>query len=380
MPGGMLDAMRGLIGMQDADSLIREMPTESYIMLNERFCTLKARLATLPRPVAEPPARGGGTVTAMAVGAGPQPASAVAADPDDEDAAVRAAIHAEVRCIVAEYDEDLKLGGGQLRAPNSPTWNDLLRCESLMVYLMPLEALEPIVAERLNTLSRVDPRRHEALSAQWSAAVAEGALDAARSAAVSILQVIQKRNMQRFLRKRLGLLYASRLVTVFLTVMALGLALVLWEVHFDSWPLVQSSFSGFTLTLCAGIMGASFSTLTGQGAIVATTDITEVRTATGYQMIFLRLGVGVGAAAVLYFFFEAGLLEGQLFPRLNGIGFQRVAAVGAPGVLAENANYGTSVPNADLSKLVVWSFLAGFSEKLVPKLLNRVKTAGDGAK
>jgi len=376
MPDGMLDAVRRLIGMQDADGLIREMPTESYIMLNERFCTLKARLATIPRAEAAPPARGG-TVTAMAVGAGPQPAEALAADPDDEDAAIRAAIHAEIRGVIADYDEDLRQGGGQLRAPNSPTWNDLLRCEQLMVYLLSLDALRPFVAERLNTLSRVDPRRHEALSAQWDAAAAEGALDAARSAAVSILQVIQKRNMQRFLRKRLGLLYASRLVTVFLMVMALGLALVLWEVHFDSWPLTRASFSGFTLTLCAGIMGASFSTLTGQGAIVATTDITEVRTATGYQMIFLRLGVGVGAAAVLYFFFESGLLEGQLFPRLERIGFQRVEAVGGPGVLAENANYGTSVPNADLSKLVVWSFLAGFSEKLVPTLLNRVKASDD---
>ncbi|ANT62991.1 hypothetical protein AYJ57_21175 (plasmid) [Salipiger sp. CCB-MM3] len=36
---------------------------------------------------------------------------------------------------------------------------------------------------------------------------------------------------------------------------------------------------------------------------------------------------------------------------------------------------GRFAPNANLSKLVVWSFLAGFSERLVPSILGRVENS-----
>jgi hypothetical protein len=160
-------------------------------------------------------------------------------------------------------------------------------------------------------------------------------------------------------------------------------------------------------------------------------------------MILLRLGVGTGAAAILYFVFEAGLVDGLLFPDLNAIGFGPVLLGGgegealsaslenlrnaltssaeraealagrlgeAVGALAATApgrealggigtelaglgealdrlggeigprrdtELGRYVPNPHLSKLVVWSFLAGFSEMLVPNILGRVEAGAE---
>jgi hypothetical protein len=181
-------------------------------------------------------------------------------------------------------------------------------------------------------------------------------------------------------------------------------------------------------------------------------------------MLALRLGVGVAAAIIVYFFFESGLVDGALFPDLAQIGFERITPIEtaddalranaqaversaqetlaaldlardrigqlvaamapdaanpgkaeeiraaaslvtpAPGnvqatvglqeklqtTTAEiagtrsalehiqgqwssgNPALGNLAPNADLSKLVVWCFAAGFTQTLVPSLLARV--------
>jgi hypothetical protein len=93
----------------------------------------------------------------------------------------------------------------------------------------------------------------------------------------------------------------------------------------------HASLSGIGFAAAAGLLGASFSAMVGQGQVVALDNIEEARAATSRQMIALRLGVGVAAALILYFFFEAGLVDGALFPDLAQIGFGRVQPLGAEG-------------------------------------------------
>ena len=88
-------------------------------------------------------------------------------------------------------------------------------------------------------------------------------------------------------------------------------------------------------------------------------------------MLLLRCIVGVGAASILYFFFRSGLLEGSLWPDLGQLGFEPVArVVDGQGQEIAYLNEGTRiVPNSAFALLIVWSFIAGYSQTLVPNLL-----------
>lgn len=183
-----------------------------------------------------------------------------------------------------------------------------------------------------------------------------------------VLREVQWRSSQRHYTRRVGVIYARRLVLCFAVAMVIGLAMVVWELSVETSPISGGRFTGFTLAFTAGLIGASFSMLTRQREIADVSNLEEIETAAGLPMIFLRLGVGVGAACILYFFFNAGLVTGFLFPELAKLGFVPVADTTPP----EPLGLGAFVPNGHLAKLVVWSFAAGFSEKLVPTLLARV--------
>src|SRR5262249_18259204 len=71
-----------------------------------------------------------------------------------------------------------------------------------------------------------------------------------------------------------------------------------------------------------------------------------------------RALIGAGAASILYFFILSGLLRGSalsnIFPNFT------------PGA--------STLPLDQLALLVVWSFIAGFSERLGPGLLDRTES------
>ena len=401
--------LRGFFGIRSADEFIVDRPAENLAMMRQRLSGLEAALRAAGVPAVGSP---------------------------------EAEIHAEAARIIALP-----------RTPGGPApmvdWDDVLRCEIMMAWLAPASSLPADMARRLERLKTLDPAAHGPLTEEWeglqSAAQTEGgALDAtrARGLLATIIEATQVRDAQRYLVRKLGVLYASRLVTTFLIAIGFGLLMVVWEVYTPRWPLTEARFSGFGIALVAGLLGASFSALTRQRDIAGLRSLEEVRTAIGYPMILLRLGVGTGAAAILYFVFESGLVDGLLFPDLNAIGFGPVmlgggadglaasleplrtglaagvataetlatrlteAAATATGAARDtfgeastsiaalsrdlaamqtelgargSAELGRYVPNTDLSKLVVWSFLAGFSEMLVPNILGRVeRSAGEG--
>lgn len=77
---------------------------------------------------------------------------------------------------------------------------------------------------------------------------------------------------------------------------------------------------------------------------------------------------GAVFAAVLYVLFLAGLLQGELFPTFDCSG-------DAFTDFADFANCGPST-NADVAMALVWAFVAGFGEKLVPNVLDRFIAPG----
>lgn len=76
--------------------------------------------------------------------------------------------------------------------------------------------------------------------------------------------------------------------------------------------------------------------------------------------------VGVIGAAILYVVFASGLIEGTLFPEFACLPMQECDS------FSGFVRYWS--PNGEVAygKAIVWGFLAGFSERLVPDFLNRL--------
>ncbi len=139
----------------------------------------------------------------------------------------------------------------------------------------------------------------------------------------------------------------------------------------DASQLIQQKIdlphlSGLWLALFTGLLGASFSMIAMAQKRLEKIALEELQLQSRWEFLLLRLGFGSGAAVILYFSFQARLIEGVLFPDLTQIGvLENNPKTGIP--------WGEWVPNANLAALMVWSFVAGFSENFVPNFLRRVE-------
>ena len=350
-----------------------------------------------------------------------------------------------------------------------PEWNEAFLAEQLLNRLLPPDEARAQLVTQLAALKAVDAAAHAELSAEWNDIKDNADVAATRAPGllVSALRATQWKNTQRWIIRTLGTQYAVRLRGAFLFALTCGVLLVVADAVLGQF-MRRAALSGLGFAAAAGLLGASFSAMVGQGRVFELDNIEEARAVTSKQMIALRLGVGVAAATIVYFFFESGLVDGALFPDLEQIGFGRVIPLGTEldelranaqaldrsasalvetmrqaterigsvvasmpptdplshkaaevqmtalgtaagatdnvasdlvvsqlkdklqvtageigkvsgqiGALQEEwakggRALGSLAPNADLSKLVVWCFAAGFTQTLVPSMLAKV--------
>lgn len=139
---------------------------------------------------------------------------------------------------------------------------------------------------------------------------------------------------------------------------------------------VPTEATAFLVVIFLGAMGGlvsmqqRFQSASDEGDPIQ--NVSEL--AHGWFSLFLAPLSGAVFAAVIFLCFIGGLLEGELFPeinfptqdRLSIAGFLRTAGPAAGG---------------EYAKLMVWAFIAGFAERLVPDTLSRFvakKAEGDG--
>lgn len=235
---------------------------------------------------------------------------------------------AEVEKIIGQFQAYRASKSSGTPAP-IPDWNEAFLAEQLLARHLPFDETRAELVRQLTVLRSVDATAHAELLAEWENVKSDATKAEVRAPGllVSALKATQWKNTQRWIIRRLGLLYAGRLRGAFLLSLVIGLLLILVELTIG-FGLRTAALSGLGFAVAAGLLGSSFSAMVGQGRVVKLDNIEEARAATSRQMIALRLGVGTAAATIIYFFFEAGLVEGALFPDLAELGFGRVSPLG----------------------------------------------------
>ena len=109
----------------------------------------------------------------------------------------------------------------------------------------------------------------------------------------------------------------------------------------------------------AGTGGATFSMLGSLKSRLMASELDDMKLMRPWVMLLSRALIGTGAGCVLYFFLRSGLLGGSAFPQLT---------------ILDTADV---VPRKDLALLIIWCFIAGFSEKLVPSILEKAEARAE---
>ncbi|MCI0467014.1 MAG: hypothetical protein L0Y57_08425 [Beijerinckiaceae bacterium] len=132
--------------------------------------------------------------------------------------------------------------------------------------------------------------------------------------------------------------------------------------------------------LFAGLFGAFFSRLLFLQTSARCVSLGAIADARRSTTILLRGLVGMCGALIVYFFLQSGILEGSVFPNFKDLGFLLVDWPGPDQKDIRGINWCIVMPNKNLALLMVWSFLAGFSERLVPNILaSTEKKLGEAA-
>ena len=266
-------------------------------------------------------------------------------------------------------------------------WSIANEIELLLLGLMRLEELRVEARRQL-----IDARALD-LSAygEYEAMIQRHEDDEAalRAALVRLVMDVQGRFRKRYLLREYIAAYTARVslvfavATTFFIALMIGLSALAYDLSIANaaaklntgyGPVMAAqmdnirAFSSFYVAIAAGLFGAAFSMMAKTRKRIEGSSLEDMRANARFGMLLFRLGVGIGAAMILYFIFDAKVLgDGSLTPSLTAVGFD--GAEKDPGSVA----IGALSPNKDLSLLMLWCFIAGFSEVMVPSILRQAE-------
>ena len=129
--------------------------------------------------------------------------------------------------------------------------------------------------------------------------------------------------------------------------------------------------------LVAGILGAYLSRMIAFQRSLDTLVYDDLRNGYSYYSLLIRIILGLVAALTLYFMFMGNIVSGELFPKIEIKDFFFISSL--QGTDGKTPSYFV-FPTINLSKLLVWSFLAGFSERLVPDQFTKLENSNGAVK
>jgi len=222
---------------------------------------------------------------------------------------------------------------------DTKSWSNAYKIEQLIVELYDENTLTYILKRRLTELENVlSPNQVNFYKEECLKAVTFEQKRAILEQLIDDLQwnyAIREQKMKyaRFTRRRSN--YALLCSIIFFLI----------SIFFSLAEVVKYEFLNIIIMLSAGSIGASFSLLTSIRDI-ENFPFNSLKIIHRFGYIISRISIGAVAALIVYYFIQSNLIGGELFQS------------------DDTSNY----------KLIVWCFIAGFSEKLIPQLMIQSET------
>ena len=264
------------------------------------------------------------------------------------------------RAAKVRTDIDALLNGSPRR-----TWSRAYQIEQLMVDILDERALDvDLQTRRLEAESTLRP----ALTAQYSKLAGSAkTADDRRALLARLVNDLQ----WRYTVNEVNRAYSKDItkVTAIIFISAIAAFAVLMLGMAVSGESLARGGDALRLLLAglAGGWGAGFSMLSSLRTRLDRADLNDLKLMKSRWILWSRPLIGVGAACILYFFLTSGLLGGAAFPNLA------LDQSAGASVAADGPGSAVQVARRELALLIVWCFLAGFSERLVPALLAKAE-------
>jgi len=255
------------------------------------------------------------------------------------------------------------------KGESDPTWLDAYEIEQQLVHLIPESKVRIELNVRLVEAQTVlKPEKARAYSKEAEGALKQGA-EAQRGLLSRLVNDLQWTYTVNEVKRQFWGTLTRRTAWMLAICAAMFLfSILVAQVAFSSsppWIVAESpmfhplSWRSLLLVCSAGAWGASFSMLLGLRKVdLEKVSLDQLKVMLTRGVFLARVCIGVGGALVLLFFMVSGILSGTVFPNFS------------PG--EGGANPAATLVLVDTKKLVLlvlWCFIAGFSEKLVPGLL-----------
>ena len=307
---------------------------------------------------------------------------------------------AEKRAVLSEIKDALTkfeaTFNEPLREPNYKAWNEAYRLERLIAVIEPGDNLLPELRRRVAQALQEKVTSATRLSAALEAALPQ-TFDTnetppklrphgeaiPRAMLLETLKDIHWSYQRKFFsrpilrsatRKIVFLGFVAFLLFICPYVVLYGMLAMRPPPAFHEWAWLPL-WSAVT----AGLFGALFSRLLYLQMNWASLSVGGLKDARDLTSILLRCCVGMTGAVIMSFFLQANIVSGALFPHFDQIGlveiFFPVREISPDQNLGSLLPLHLVYPSQGLALLVMWCFLAGFSERLVPSILQETASS-----